>query len=81
MSGLTEQMKQDMASVTNLGYDNVPSPGSESRGSAAGIGEDAMPLVNATVKTSNTQRIDITEDAEAVTARLSRKTGYTVPNL
>jgi len=78
---LTEQMQKDLASITNQGFDNVPSPGDESRGSAAGIMEDVMRLVNVTVKTSNTQRIDVTEDAEAVTARLSRKTGYTVPNL
>lgn len=78
---MTDQMKQDLASITNQGFDNVPSPGDESRGSAAGIGEDVMKLVNATVNTSNTQRINVTEDAEAVTARMSKKTGFTVPNL
>lgn len=78
---MTDQMKADLASITNQGFDNVPSPGDESRGSAAGIGEDVMKLVNATVNTSNTERINVTEDAEAVTARMSKKTGFTVPNL
>jgi len=78
---LTDQMKADLASATNQGFDNVPSPGDESRGSTAPISEDILRLVNATVNTSNTQRLNVTEDAEDVTARLSRKTGYTVPKL
>ena len=78
---MTDQMKADLAGIQNQGYDNVPSPGDESRGSAAPILEDVLRLVNATVDTSNTQRIQVTEDAEGVTARLARKTGFTVPNL
>jgi len=78
---MTDQMKADLAGIDNQGFDNVPSPGDESRGSAAPISEDVLRLVNATVNTSNTQRINVTEDAEAVTARLSRRTGFTVPNL
>lgn len=73
---LTDQMQRDLASCTNLGFDNVPSPGDESRGGAATpINEDVLRLVNATVKTSNTQIIPITEDASDVTARLSRNVG------
>lgn len=78
---MTEQMRQDLASVTNQGFDNVPSPGDESRGSGAPISEDILRLQNATVNTSNTRIIPITEDASDITARLSRNTAKTVSNL
>lgn len=78
---MTEQMQRDVASVTNLGFDNVPAPGDESRGATAPINEDVLRLVNATVNTSNTQRITVTEDASDVTARLSRNVAKTPSNL
>jgi len=55
--GLTPQMQRDLAAVKVLGFDNLPSPGAESRGSAAGSREDVLRLVNATTKTSDTEKI------------------------
>lgn len=73
---MTEQQERDLAGIKNLGFDNVQGDLSHiSRGSAAGISEDRIYLDDETVRTSNTQIIEVTEDAEGVTRRLSRNVG------
>ena len=73
---MTEQQQRDLAGIANKGFDNVNADLDDfSRGATAPIGEDVLHLEDATVRTSNTKMIPITEDAEAVTARLSRMVG------
>jgi len=55
---MTEQMRKDLASVQNLGFENVKGNLSQfSRGSAAGALEDVLELDDAAVRTSDTRKI------------------------
>jgi hypothetical protein len=73
---MTEQQARDLAEIQNQGFENVKGDLTRfGRGAAAPINEDVLHLEDATVRTSNTQIVDVTEDAEAVTRRVSRQVG------